>query len=171
MRETYDTNALLPLLYPVCKTVELLVCREVLTAKFVPLATFLSLQITLFFFRVRCCLCKAMSNTPFLSHHKMSQPQVVLYDSTRACGCRSVSATANVVHIVSTITVTHSGCWKKIIPREMWSLPQNYNFRSPVAAPCQNNCAVHHAMSLLSGNTPIADVYWWWPYFHLYWVQ
>jgi len=42
----------------------------------------------------------------------------------------------------------------------MWSLPQNYNFRSPVAALFQNNCAVYHAMSLLSGNTPIANVYW-----------
>lgn len=115
-----------------------------------------------FYFRVRCCLCKARNTPPPFSHHKMSQPQVVLYDSTRACGCRSVSATANVVHIVCTITVTHSGCWKKkIIPREMCSLPQNYNSRSPVAALCQNDCAVHRAMSLLSGNTPIARIYWW----------
>lgn len=36
-----------PLLYPFCKTVEILFCRRVLTAKFVPLATFLSLQIAL----------------------------------------------------------------------------------------------------------------------------
>jgi len=48
-----------------------------------------------------------------LSYYKMSQPQVILYDSTRACGCQSVSTTVNVVHIVSIITLTRSGCWEK----------------------------------------------------------
>lgn len=43
--------------YPFYKTVEILFWRGILTAKFVPLATFLSLQIALFFVlaATRCC--------------------------------------------------------------------------------------------------------------------
>lgn len=139
MRETYDTNVPPPpLSVPILQNVEIRFCRPVLTAKFVLLATFLSLQIALPCWHTRRA--GLLSHTIKRRNHKlfyMAPPERVVADWF-------LQQLTSVVRIVAIITLRAVVAVEKIILREKCAPYRRITtpaVRLPRCARC-NNAAI-----------------------------